>query len=278
MEKEIVFVLLDEFADWEAKRLAPALCSGVMPGRPGSYAAKYMSPDGESVRSIGGLRVTPDYDASTLPESCAGLILVGGMQWEMAAARRIAPLAGEALKRGILVGAICNAVSFMAANGLLNSVRHTGNTVEMLKQWGGRTTRATRLRGAAGRARRQRRDGKRHGVSRIHPRMPARAQGRHARPDRGIVQVQQIRILQAVMDALEQYIRDHYLARRGVAARTGPRDQPAGHTAPHAVGPYSGPPAGNARADATPAAGARNRDFHGYSALCMAAGLEEVLN
>ena len=137
MEKEIVFVLLDEFADWEAAFLAPALCSGVMPGRPGSYAAKYMSPDGESVRSIGGLRATPDYDASTLPESCAGLILVGGMQWESAAARRIAPLAGEALKRGILVGAICNAVSFMAANGLLNSVRHTGNTVEMLKQWGG---------------------------------------------------------------------------------------------------------------------------------------------
>ena len=83
MEKEIVFVLLDEFADWEAAFLAPALCSGVMPGRPGSYAAKYMSPDGESVRSIGGLRVTPDYDASTLPESCAGLILVGGMQWEL---------------------------------------------------------------------------------------------------------------------------------------------------------------------------------------------------
>ena len=43
MEKEIVFVLLDEFADWEAAFLAPALCSGVMPGRPGSYAAKYMS-------------------------------------------------------------------------------------------------------------------------------------------------------------------------------------------------------------------------------------------
>ena len=37
MEKEIVFVLLDEFADWEAAFLAPALCSGVMPGRPGSY-------------------------------------------------------------------------------------------------------------------------------------------------------------------------------------------------------------------------------------------------
>ncbi len=107
-----------------------------MPGRPASYGVKYMTPDGEPVRSIGGLRATPDYDASALPESCAGLILVGGMQWESAAARRIAPLAGEALKRGILVGAICNAVSFMAAHGFLNGVRHTGNTLGMQK-WGG---------------------------------------------------------------------------------------------------------------------------------------------
>lgn len=137
MKKEIVFVLLDEFADWEAAFLAPALCAGVMPGRPASYVAKYMSPDGGPVRSIGGLRATPDYDASALPEQCAGLILVGGMQWASAAAERIAPLVGEGLKRGILVGAICNAASFLAAHGLLNDVRHTGNTVEMLKKWGG---------------------------------------------------------------------------------------------------------------------------------------------
>ena len=137
MEKEIVFVLLDEFADWEAAFLAPALCSGVMPGRPGSYAAKYMSPDGESVRSIGGLRVTPDYDASTLPESCAGLILVGGMSWATPEAERIVPLVREALSHGILVGAICNAASFLAAHGFLNGVRHTGNGLEMLREWGG---------------------------------------------------------------------------------------------------------------------------------------------
>lgn len=137
MEKEIVFVLLDEFADWEAAFLAPALCAGVSPGRPASYAVKYMSPGGQPVRSIGGLCVTPDYDASALPERCTGLILVGGMQWASAGAERIAPLVGEALNRGIPVGAICNAASFMAAHGFLNGVRHTGNTVEMLKQWGG---------------------------------------------------------------------------------------------------------------------------------------------
>lgn len=135
--KEIVFVLLDDFADWEAAFLAPALRAGVMPGRSGSYAVKYLSPDGQPVRSIGGLRAEVDYDASELPAECAGLILVGGMQWQSDAAQQIVPLVAEALRRGILIAGICNACSFLAANGMLNGVRHTGNTVEMLKAWGG---------------------------------------------------------------------------------------------------------------------------------------------
>ena len=63
MEKEIVFVLLDDFADWEAAFLAPALRAGTMPGRPASYGVKYMTPDGRPVRSIGGLRAAADCDA-----------------------------------------------------------------------------------------------------------------------------------------------------------------------------------------------------------------------
>ena len=137
MEKEIVFVLLDDFADWEAAFLAPALRAGTMPGRPASYGVKYMTPDGRPVRSIGGLRAAADCDASALPEACAGLILVGGMQWQSEAAQRIVPLVGEALARGIVVGAICNAASFLAAHGFLNGVRHTGNGLEMLREWGG---------------------------------------------------------------------------------------------------------------------------------------------
>ena len=117
MEKEIVFVLLDDFADWEAAFLAPALRAGTMPGRPASYGVKYMTPDGRPVRSIGGLRAAADCDASALPEACAGLILVGGMQWQSEAAQRIVPL--------------------VAAHGFLTGVRHTGNTLGMLQQWGG---------------------------------------------------------------------------------------------------------------------------------------------
>lgn len=136
MTKEILVVLLDDFADWEGAFLAPALRTGVMPGRPGSHAVKYLTPGGRTVRSLGGMSVEADYDASALPESCAGLVLVGGMGWRNPEAEAIVPLVAEARKRGLLVGAICNAVSFLAAHGFLNRVRHTGNTVGMLREWG----------------------------------------------------------------------------------------------------------------------------------------------
>lgn len=144
--KEIVVVLLEGFADWEAAFLAPALRGGTMPGRPGFCEVKYMTPDGRPVRSIGGLHATPDYAAGGLPAECAGLILAGGTGWESPEAEKIVVPIEEALRRGLVVGAICNAASFLAAHGFLNEVRHTGNTVEMLRKWGGdRYTGASRF-------------------------------------------------------------------------------------------------------------------------------------
>jgi len=137
MKKEVIVVLLEEFADWEAAFLAPALRGGTMPGREGFCEVKYLTPDGKPVRSIGGLLATPDYAAGELPAECAGLILAGGMGWKRPEAEKIVPAVEEALRRGLLVGAICNAASFLAAHGFLNEVRHTGNTPEMLQQWGG---------------------------------------------------------------------------------------------------------------------------------------------
>ena len=135
--KEIIIVLLDRFADWEAAFLAPALRGGVMPGHPACCEVKYMTPDGAPVCSLGGMSVTPDYAAGPLPTECAGVILAGGLNWDTPEAEKIVPVVKEARRRGLLVGAICNAASFLAAHGFLNDVRHTGNTVEMLQKWGG---------------------------------------------------------------------------------------------------------------------------------------------
>lgn len=140
MKKEVIIVLLDRFADWEAAFLAPALRTGIQLGpesTPGRYEVAYLTPDGKPVRSLGGLRVSPDRDAASLPDDCAGLVLAGGMGWQNPEAERIVPLVEEARRRNIPVGGICNATLFLAAHGFLNEVRHTGNTAEMMEQWGG---------------------------------------------------------------------------------------------------------------------------------------------
>lgn len=137
MKKSILFVLLDRFADWEAAFLAPALRSGLRSDGEGLFETEYATPKGAEVRSIGGLTVRPDRDLSALPDRCAGLILVGGLSWRSPEAEEVWPIVCEARRRGLLVGAICDACTFLAAHGCLNDVDHTGNTLEVLSEAGG---------------------------------------------------------------------------------------------------------------------------------------------
>ena len=134
--KTVLFVLLDQFADWEAAFLAPALRGGIMPGRPGSHAMRYATP-GEFRALDRRHDRYPRLRTETPPDDCAGLILVGGMSWATPETERIVPLVREALSRGILVGAICNAASFLAAHGFLNGGRHTGNASKCFGNGGG---------------------------------------------------------------------------------------------------------------------------------------------
>lgn len=83
------------------------------------------------------MTLTPDCDTETLPDDCARADPRRRYELGDAETERIVPLVREALSHGILVGAICNAASFLAAHGFLNGVRHTGNGLEMLREWGG---------------------------------------------------------------------------------------------------------------------------------------------
>ena len=77
-KKEIIFVLLNNFADWEGAYIATSLNMGVKPGSPIKYKVKTLSLSKEPITSIGGFRVLPDYDISDLPDDHVGLILIGG--------------------------------------------------------------------------------------------------------------------------------------------------------------------------------------------------------
>jgi len=137
MRRKVLFVILNDYADWEGAYLATAINKGVMPGCEVLYETKVVAPTLNEVHSLGGFRTVPDFRLDTIPEDYAALILIGGDQWGSEEAQSVVPIVDEAIKQGKVVGGICGAASFMAAHGFLNHVKHTGNGLDNLKEWGG---------------------------------------------------------------------------------------------------------------------------------------------
>lgn len=133
MKKMVLFVLLEQFADWEAAYLSTGLN---LLGQ-GHYEVKTVSLTKDLVRSIGGFQVMPDYDIQSVPTEYEAVILIGGAAWKDENAFKIKPLAEHCIRMRRLLGGICAASAFLGAIGALNSAYHTSNTLEDLKRWAG---------------------------------------------------------------------------------------------------------------------------------------------
>lgn len=136
--KEILYVLLDNYAEHEIAFLPEAVNTDQQGFRKNpKYVNKIVAPTMDPVKSVGGIRTLPDYSFDTIPEEYAALILIGGYGWMSNEADGVLPIVKQTLNKRIIVGAICNAVSWMAKQELLNNIRHTGNGIDQLKLWGG---------------------------------------------------------------------------------------------------------------------------------------------
>ena len=136
--KKVLYVLLPQFAEHELPYLTQPLRSDAMAMKENpKYENKIVAESMEPVEAISGFRLLPDYTFDTIPNNYAALVLIGGYGWQGEAAERVEPLVADAIKKGRVVGAICNAASWMASKGFLNDVRHTGNGVEQLQLWAG---------------------------------------------------------------------------------------------------------------------------------------------
>lgn len=138
MSNEILYVLLPDFAAHEMVYLAEAIASDeyALKENP-KYINKIVAPSMEPVRGIGGFDMLPDYSFETMPDDYAALVLIGGFGWTTLIADKVAPIVCGAIAEGKIVGAICNAASFLAKLGVLNTINHTGNGIDQLKLWGG---------------------------------------------------------------------------------------------------------------------------------------------
>ena len=133
MKKTILFVILQQYADWEAAYITSAI---TMLGQ-GQYDIKTVSLSKDYVQSIGGFRVLPDYDIASVPKDYEALILIGGMTWRDRNAQQVRTLVEECCQKGKVLGGICDASAFLGTVGVLNDVLHTSNDMNALKQWAG---------------------------------------------------------------------------------------------------------------------------------------------
>ena len=136
--KKVLYVLLPQFAEHELPYLTQPLRSDSMAMKENpKYENKIVAESMEPIEAISGFRVLPNCTFDSIPDDYAALVLIGGYGWKSEAAERVAPLVADAIRKGRIVGAICNAASWMASKGFLNNVRHTGNGIEQLRLWGG---------------------------------------------------------------------------------------------------------------------------------------------
>ncbi|WP_420327707.1 type 1 glutamine amidotransferase family protein [Lacticaseibacillus paracasei] len=118
--KTAIFVLLDKYADWEGAYLASQL------NQSKRWNIKTAS-NQTLITSIGGFSTQVDLRIEDIPESADLLVLIGGDSWNTDI-----PALTDILKNRIQnkkpVGSICGSVDYLAAHGLLNSRKHTGNS------------------------------------------------------------------------------------------------------------------------------------------------------
>ena len=131
MSKKVLFVILEQYADWEYSFLATAL-QGRIQDKTSDYEVKTVSLNKNPIKSIGGFTTVPDYSIDDFPADYAGIILIGGNSWRTEEAKTVAHLAKQAYVDGKIVGAICDATVFLGMNSLLNDKKHTSNTLEDL--------------------------------------------------------------------------------------------------------------------------------------------------
>lgn len=133
--KNIVFVILDEFADWEAAFLSSALNDKNITK---NYTTNFASIDKNLKKSMGNLKVLPDLTLKEIDENDVdGLVLIGGRTWRSQIEETNTKIV-ELVKKfknnpNKVVGAICDAAYFLATNGLLNDRKHTVNSFDEIK-------------------------------------------------------------------------------------------------------------------------------------------------
>lgn len=123
--KPVMIVVLDGFADWETPLIAGI--GGSFYGLP----ARYVTPGGGRVRSMGGLTVEGLADAVPQPDEI--VVLCGGDAWTRPDAPDLSAMLRQVHARGTAVAGICAGTLALARAGLFSGRAHTSNGLDFLR-------------------------------------------------------------------------------------------------------------------------------------------------
>jgi putative intracellular protease/amidase len=129
-KKEVLLLLTDRWADWEASYAIAEINST------DEYTVKTIAVDTEPKASIGGIRAGIDYSIEEYQrlDDVAMLILPGGFSWGERPYDEIAAFVRKIHEAGIPVAAICGATLFLARHGFLDHIKHTGDELDYFKE------------------------------------------------------------------------------------------------------------------------------------------------
>lgn len=136
MKQEIAIFIANNYADWEI-----AFISAELNKLKDEFKIRYVSLTKEPVTSMGGLTVIPDYSISeyleiiSLNHNVKMLLLCGGTIWKEQEydIPVVINLVDWCIENTVCIAAICDATTFLAYQGYLNAVEHTGNSLEYIK-------------------------------------------------------------------------------------------------------------------------------------------------
>ncbi|WP_048602023.1 type 1 glutamine amidotransferase family protein [Rubeoparvulum massiliense] len=129
MKNEILLLLTDKWCDWEAS-YAVAVANAFS-----DYMVKTISVDTNPKISMGNLCTSVDYSITNFDNysNVAMVILPGGLSWEENDYDEIAEFIKNITQNHIPVAAICGATTFLCKHGFLDTVKHTGDSLELFQ-------------------------------------------------------------------------------------------------------------------------------------------------
>ena len=126
--KKIFVFLFNGFSDWEISFLTPEI------NKHKQFELVYFSTNGKSIKSMGGLQITPSISLKEIKlEDVDMLILPGGTAWEKENNNAIEELIKNLFENGKPIAAICAATTYLGQLGILNDLKHTSNDLNYLK-------------------------------------------------------------------------------------------------------------------------------------------------